>query len=67
MKAFFRVVVLVLPLLVLVGCDSKPKPAEIPKDQMELPKTRPTPAGGGNKAPQTGQNHVPFSAERIFA
>jgi hypothetical protein len=68
MKLFVRFAVWIVPLLALVGCDSKPKPADVPKNQMELPKTRPMPAGGGNKAPQTSQNYLRTpDAERSLA
>jgi hypothetical protein len=57
MKLFVHMAVMVMPLFLLIGCDSKPKPTDLPKNQIEVPKTRPTPAGGSNKPPQTGQNH----------
>jgi hypothetical protein len=55
MRLIARLAVLILPL-VLVGCDGKPKPAELPKEPMEPPKSRPTPAGGKKAPPpQTGE------------
>ena len=56
MRWLVRLAVSILPLLVLIGCNGKPKPAELPKQLMEPPKTRPIPGGSGPKAPaQTGQ------------
>lgn len=57
MRWLVRLAVSVLPLLVLIGCDNgKPKPAELPKQLMEPPKSRPIPGGTGPKAPpQTSQ------------
>jgi hypothetical protein len=58
MRVMMRLTVAVLPLLLVIGCDNgKPKPAELPKELMPTPKTRPIPGGGGgSKAPpQTGQ------------
>jgi len=56
MQWFVRLALLMVPLLILAGCDTKPKPAETPKQLIEPPKGRPTPSGGGSKAPpQTSQ------------
>jgi hypothetical protein len=57
MRALMRLAVAMVPLLLMMGCDNgKPKPAELPKQLMDPPKTRPIPGGGGSKAPpQTGQ------------
>ncbi|HLJ92456.1 MAG TPA: hypothetical protein VKU02_04610 [Gemmataceae bacterium] len=57
MRVILRLVVTILPIALLIGCDNgKPKPAELPKRLMDPPKTRPIPGGGSSKAPpQTGQ------------
>ena len=57
MNVITRLAVAVLPLLLVIGCDDgKPKPAELPKQLMDPPKSRPIPGGGGSKAPPaTGQ------------
>jgi hypothetical protein len=56
MKMMIRLAVVFLPLLLVIGCDNgKPKPAELPKQLMDPPKTRPIPGGGSKAAPQTGQ------------
>jgi hypothetical protein len=56
MRALMRLAVALVPLLLMMGCDNgKPKPAELPKQLMDPPKTRPIPGGGGKTAPQTGE------------
>ena len=63
MRVMMRLALAILPLLLVIGCDNgRPKPAELPKELLPPPKTRPMPGGGGgSKAPpQTGQ--VPFRA-----
>jgi hypothetical protein len=54
MRSFVRLAALLLTLLVLAGCDTKPKPADTPKQLMEPPGHRPVPSGGGKPA-QTSQ------------
>jgi hypothetical protein len=56
MRALMRLAVAMVPLLLMMGCDNgKPKPAELPKQLMDPPKTRPTPGGGSKAPPQTGE------------
>ena len=56
MRLLVRLAVLVVPFFVGVGCDNgKPKPAELPKQLMEPPKTRPIPGGGKAPAQTTQQ------------
>jgi hypothetical protein len=54
MKLLARLGVSLLPFLLLSGCESKPKPAEVPKQDLEPPKTRPMP-GGSSKPTATSQ------------
>jgi hypothetical protein len=61
MRSFFRFAFVALPLLGLAGCDTKPTPADPPKQLMEPPKTRPTPTGGGNAPAQTSQISQPHN------
>lgn len=60
MRSFVGFVVVLVPLLVLAGCDSKPKPAETPKQLMEPPKTRPMPSGGSKTPAQASQIPEPM-------
>ncbi len=61
MRVMLRLAISTLPIVLLIGCDNgKPKPAELPKQLMDPPKTRPIPGGGSSKAPpQTGQAPSP--------
>lgn len=73
MKRFVCVVLFVLPLLaVLAGCgSSKPKPAELPKETIPLPKQGPVPVGTpgkkGEPAGAFGQGTMPVSQRSVGA
>jgi hypothetical protein len=65
MRLIVRLALAILPLVVLIGCDNgKPKPAELPKQLMEPPKTRPIPGGGGGKTPPQTSQSGPWLEDR---
>jgi hypothetical protein len=59
MKQFVRLVLVILPLVVLLGCGAgKPKPAELPQETIPLPKRGPLPSGRG-KGSEAAQLRMP--------
>jgi hypothetical protein len=60
MKLLVRLSVALMGMLLLEGCgNDKPTPADIPKQLLTPPTTRPVP-NGGNKPPATSQLPYPM-------